>query len=202
LQEKEIQPVGGNLPQKINVRIVTATNRNLEKEVAAGNFRLDLYYRLNVFPVSLPALRDRKSDIEALSTFFGQKFAKEFNKQFYGIADSMQDEMYMYAWPGNIRELENVIEQSVILSDGMSPLKLKRSLLSSAELAGQRDINNLDDVKRIQQETERDYIISVLKKTRGRIRGVTGAAELLNIKPTTLESRIEKLNIRREEFRN
>jgi DNA-binding NtrC family response regulator len=202
LQEKEIQPVGGNLPQKINVRIVTATNRNLEKEVAAGNFRLDLYYRLNVFPVSLPALRDRKSDIDALSTFFGQKFATEFNKQFYGIAASMQDEMYAYSWPGNIRELENVIEQAVILSDGLSPLQLKRSLISSAAFAGKNDIKNLDDVKRVQQDTERDYIISVLKKTRGRIRGLTGAAELLNIKPTTLESKIDKLNIKREEFRN
>lgn len=200
LQEKEIQPVGGSTHLKVNVRIVTATNRNLEKEVAEGNFRLDLYYRLNVFPISLPPLRERKSDIEALTIFFAERFCKEFNKQFNGIAASMKEEMLAYNWPGNIRELENVMEQSVILNDGKSELQLKRTLISTTEPAAKADIKTFEDVKRFQHETERDYIISILKKTNGRIRGANGAAELLNIKPTTLESKIEKLNIKREDF--
>jgi DNA-binding NtrC family response regulator len=201
LQEREIEYVGGHSPIKVNVRIVAATNRNLEKEVAEGNFRLDLYYRLNVFPITLPALRERKTDIEALSLFFANRFCKEFDKPFNGIAQSMMDEMLAYHWPGNIRELENVLEQAVILNDGVSPLTLKRSLsVAGTEMAENRNINTLEDIKHLQRETERTYIISILKKTNGRIRGVNGAAELLNIIPTTLESKMAKLNIRREDF--
>jgi DNA-binding NtrC family response regulator len=203
LQEKEIEHVGGHSPIKLNVRIVAATNRNLEKEVAEGNFRLDLYYRLNVFPIIVPALRERKTDIEALSLFFANKFCTEFNKPFNGIAVSMMEEMLAYHWPGNIRELENVLEQSVILNDGISALTLKRSLsVTATELAGSRNINTLEDVKHIQRETERTYIISILKKTNGRIRGANGAAEMLNIIATTLESKMAKLNIRKEDFMN
>ena len=134
LQEKEIEPIGGSSTLKVNVRIVAATNRNLEKEISDGNFRLDLYYRLNVFPISLPPLRERKSDIEALTIFFAKKFCKEFNKPFIGVEASMKEEMYDYTWPGNIREMENVLEQAVILNDGKSPLKLKRSLVGRPEL--------------------------------------------------------------------
>jgi DNA-binding NtrC family response regulator len=200
LQEREIEYVGGNAPIKIDVRIVAATNRNLEHEVAQGNFRLDLYYRLNVFPVTLPPLRERKTDIEALVLFFAEKYSKEFHKTFNGIAPSMLEKMLEYNWPGNIRELENVVEQSVVLNDGRSPLQLMRKLIPASEFTGRENINNLQDVKDIQQETEREYISSVLKKTKGRIRGVNGAAELLNIKPTTLESKMVKLNINRHEF--
>ncbi|MEI9946746.1 MAG: sigma 54-interacting transcriptional regulator [Chitinophagaceae bacterium] len=203
LQEKEIEYVGGSSPMKINVRIVAATNRNLEKEVAEGNFRLDLYYRLNVFPITLPPLRERKSDIEALALFFANKFCKEFSKPFTGIAVPMMEEMFAYNWPGNIRELENVLEQSVILNDGKSPLALKRSLsFMTAGSAGNANSKALGYLKYIQKETEREYIISILKKAKGRIRGVNGAAELLNIKPTTLEAQIAKLNISREDFMN
>jgi DNA-binding NtrC family response regulator len=201
LQEKEIEYVGSSSARKVNVRIIAATNRNLEKEVSKGNFRLDLYYRLNVFPITLPALRDRKSDIEALALFFGNKFCAEFGKPFHGISERMIQEMYAYDWPGNIRELVNVLEQSVILNDGQSELELKRSLsVLTNELPGRMHIETLDDVKYIQRETEREYIISVLKKSRGLIRGIHGAAELLNIKPTTLESKMAKLGIRREDF--
>lgn len=202
LQEKEIEYVGGSSSVKVNVRIVAATNRNLEKEVSKENFRLDLYYRLNVFPITLPALRQRKTDIEALALFFANRFCKEFNKPFIGIAASMMEEMFAYNWPGNIRELENVLEQSVILNDGKSKLELRRSLFIAAELSGKVNIETLEDVKQIQRETEREYIISILKKTKGRIRGANGAAELLNIKPTTLESKIAKLNITRADFMN
>jgi len=201
LQEKEIEYVGGSSSRKVDVRIVAATNRNLEKEVAEGKFRLDLYYRLNVFPITLPPLRERKTDIEALVSFFANRFCKEFNKPFTGISASMMEEMYAYNWPGNIRELENVLEQSIILNNGKSKLELKRSLtIIPPELTGKVNIKSLEDVKHIQRETEREYIISILKKTKGRIRGANGAAEILNIKPTTLESKIIKLDIKKEEF--
>ena len=203
LQEKEIEYVGGGSPVKLNVRILAATNRNLEEEVAKGNFRLDLYYRLNVFPITLPALRERKTDIEALAIFFAHKFCKECNKPFNGISASMMDEMLAYNWTGNIRELENVMEQSVILNDGNSKLELKRSLPAIADQeTAKENIKTFEDVKHIQRQTERAYIISILQKTNGRIRGINGAAELLNIKPTTLEFKIAKLNIKREDFMN
>ncbi|HKO79724.1 MAG TPA: sigma 54-interacting transcriptional regulator [Chitinophagaceae bacterium] len=201
LQEKEIEHVGGDSPVKLNVRIVAATNRNLEKEVSEGKFRLDLYYRLNVFPITLPALRERESDIETLALFFADSFSKEFNKPFTGISESMMKDLLAYNWPGNVRELENVLEQSVILNDGKSKLELKRSLTDQqAKLTGKLPIKTLEDVKHFQRETEREYVISILKKTKGRIRGINGAAELLNIKPSTLESKMVKLNIKREDL--
>ncbi|WP_080059364.1 sigma 54-interacting response regulator [Spirosoma aerolatum] len=201
LQEKEIDPVGGKSPRKVDVRIVAATNRNLEREVAEGRFRLDLYYRLNVFPITLPPLRERKSDIQALAVYFANRFCNEFNKNFNGISASMIDALQGYTWPGNIRELENVLERSVILNDGRSELALKQSLSGAVDKAsGKVEIDTLGDVKRIQQETEREYLISVLKKTNGLIRGANGAAELLKIKPTTLEARLAKLGIQRGDF--
>ncbi|MDF2191864.1 sigma-54 dependent transcriptional regulator [Paraflavitalea sp. CAU 1676] len=201
LQEREIEYVGGSTIIKVNVRIVAATNRNLEKEIAERNFRLDLYYRLNVFPLTLPPLRERKSDIEALVLFFAHKFCDALNKPFNGIADSMMEKMYAYNWPGNIRELENVIEQSVVLNDGRSKLQLMRSFsLSTPESTERAAINTFEEVKHFQQQTEREYITSMLKKTKGRIRGAGGAAELLNIKPSTLESKMAKLNIKRQDF--
>lgn len=201
LQEKEINYIGSNTPKKVDVRIVAATNRNLEKEVAEGNFRLDLYYRLNVFPITLPPLRERKSDILALATFFAHKFCNNFNKEFNGISDSMIDAMLAYQWPGNIRELENVLERSVILNTGNSELQLTQRLPGvTAEQSGKTAIETLEDVKHIQRETEKAYIVSVLKKTEGRIRGSNGAAELLNLKPTTLESRMAKLGIKKNDY--
>lgn len=197
LQEREINYVGSNTPKKVDVRIVAATNRNLEKEVAEGNFRLDLYYRLNVFPITLPPLRERKSDIVDLVTFFAHKFCKNLNKEYHGISASMIDTMLAYHWPGNIRELENVMERSVILNSGNSELELKQHLTAATSKG---NIETLDDVKYIQRETEKAYIISVLKRTEGRIRGSGGAAELLNLKPTTLESRMSKLGVKKEDF--
>jgi transcriptional regulator with PAS, ATPase and Fis domain len=201
LQEREIEYVGGSTTIKVDVRIVAATNRNLEKEIAERNFRLDLYYRLNVFPLTLPPLRERKTDLEALALFFAQKFCNALNKPFNGIADPMMEKMYAYHWPGNIRELENIIEQSVVLNDGRSKLQLMRSFsMATPELSEKTAINTFEEVKHIQQQTEREYITSFLKKTKGRIRGAGGAAELLNIKPSTLESKMVKLNIKRQDF--
>ncbi|MCF2496718.1 sigma 54-interacting transcriptional regulator [Dyadobacter chenhuakuii] len=201
IQEKEFEYVGSSATKKVNIRIVAATNRNLEKEVANGSFRLDLYYRLNAFPISLPALRERRSDIEELTLYFAGKFCMEFGKTFHGIQESMFEEMKAYDWPGNIRELINVIEQAVILNNGNSKLELRRRLLDvSTQAAGEFTIKTLSDLKHVQIETEREYITSILIKTNGVVRGALGAAELMNIKPTTLESRMAKLGIKKEDF--
>jgi DNA-binding NtrC family response regulator len=197
LQEKEIERVGSSSLIKVNVRIVAATNRNLEKEV-----RLDLYYRLNVFPITLPPLRERKTDLESLTIYFANRFCSAVNKPFHGIDELMMEEMLAYDWPGNVRELENIVEQSVILNDGKSKLQLRRRLTITSEPSSTTGINTFEEVKQIQRETEKEYIISILKRTKGRIRGTNGAAKLLNIKPTTLESKMVKLNIKREEFIN
>lgn len=202
LQEREIEYVGGRAPVKVNVRIVAATHRNLEKEVAEGNFRLDLYYRLNVFPITLPPLRERKPDIEALSLFFAKKFCKSFNKPFNGISETMLETLYGYDWPGNIRELENILEQSVVLNDGKSKLQLARKLPAGVPKPPGNNIGTIEEIKGIQRQTEKEYIITILKKTNGRIRGAQGAAEMMKIKPTTLESKMAKLNIRRQDFFN
>ncbi len=206
LQEREIERIGGKMPIKVNVRVITATNRNLENEIAANRFRLDLYYRLNVFPVTLPPLRERKEDIEQLAYFFAESFCKKFNKVFAGISTSMLSELEAYDYPGNIRELENVMEKAVILNDGKSKLSLRQPLtnkLDTATLTNKNDnnkIKTIDDIRRIQRDTEIAHISSVLRKTHGRIRGKDGAAELLNEKPTTLESRMMKLGIKKEDF--
>lgn len=206
LQEREIERLGGKGSIKTDVRVIAATNRNLEVEVAEGRFRLDLYYRLNVFPITLPALRERTEDIPILANFFAQKFAKKLSKPFSGFLEKAIREMKAYDWPGNIRELENVVEQSVILADGPGPLELGRPLVkksSSQSIAVQQSLTlpkTLSDVKQLQQGTEREHILSVLKRTNGRIRGQHGAAELLNINPTTLESRMKKLGIPKRGF--
>lgn len=202
LQEKEIERVGGKQPIKVDVRVIAATNRNLQSEMTQGKFRLDLYYRLNVFPITLPPLRERKEDIKDLAEFFAKSFANKFNKSYNGISYQMLQQLNNYAFPGNIRELENIIEQSVILNDGKSELTLRQQLSSVFNNSSPENnsIKTLDDVKRLQRQTEIDHISSVLSKTRGRIRGKDGAAELLNEKPTTLESRMLKLGIKKENF--
>ncbi|MDF2187329.1 sigma 54-interacting response regulator [Paraflavitalea sp. CAU 1676] len=206
LQEKEIERIGGQAPFKINVRIVAATNRNLEQEVAEGRFRLDLYYRLNVFPVILPALRERREDIKYLAHHFALLASRRNNRHFQGITPAMMTELEAWHWPGNIRELENVMEQTVILNAEGRPLALKRPLNTGILPGAGQGLNaapftqaqSLTDIKKIQDETEREYIISMLRKANGRIRGEGGAAQLLNLKPTTLESRMLKLGIRKE----
>ena len=183
------------------MRIIAATNRNLEKEIAAGKFRLDLYYRLNVFPITLPPLRERREDIPLLASFFAQKFSRKTGKPFNGIKPEALDEMMQYNWPGNIREMENIVEQAFVLNDCKSPLQwgrpLTNSMFASEIPVAESTPQTLNHVKELQQATEREYILPILKQTNGRIRGVGGAAEKLNLKPTTLESRMEKLGIKR-----
>ncbi len=221
LQEKEIERVGGNHPIKTNVRVIAATNRSLQKEVAEGRFRMDLFFRLATFPITLPPLRERPDDIPQLAHYFAHKFCKKVGKPFHGIREETVGELLKYEWPGNIRELENVMEQAVILNNGQTPLKLGRPLgnsffavhpslpanplpylgkpLAQPAAPQPKDLphKDLPHMKQQQQETEREYILAVLQQTKGRIRGAGGAAELLKIKPTTLESRMEKMGIRK-----
>lgn len=206
LQEKEIERIGGRSSFKINVRIVAATNRHLEREVAEGRFRLDLYYRLNVFPIILPPLRERREDIKHLAHHFATLACHRNRKAFNGITPKMVAELETWNWPGNIRELENVIEQAVILNDGVSPLELKRPLNTGvvrdpvllSPLQNVSTAQSLTDIRKMQDDTEREYIISILRKANGRIRGEGGAAQLLNLKPTTLESKMLKLGIKKD----
>ncbi|MBO9202505.1 MULTISPECIES: sigma 54-interacting response regulator [Niastella] len=194
LQEKEIERVGGRDTIKVDVRIIAATNKNLEKEVAEGRFRLDLYYRLNIFPVILPALRDRREDIPALAYYFMNQYSHKAGKKLSGISENVLRKMMAYNWPGNIRELEHLIERSVLLTKGtviedmLLPTVEKKSGIADGEDAAMKTI----------VENERDYIISVLKKCNGRIWGPGAAAEILNINPSTLKSKMKKLGIKKE----
>jgi len=193
LQEKEIERIGGRDTKKIDVRVIAATNKNLEKEVAEGRFRLDLYYRLNVFPIVMPPLRDRKEDIPALAYHFMNYFNQKAGKKLSGISDTVLNNMMTYNWPGNIRELEHLIERSVLLAKGNNIDTISLPIIQNRAAAG----NDEARMKTI-HENERDYIISVLKKCNGRIWGPGAAAEVLNIPPSTLKSKMKKLGIRKE----
>lgn len=194
LQEKEIERIGAKATTKVDVRIIAATNRNLEKEVAEGRFRLDLYYRLNVFPITMPPLRDRKEDIPALAYHFMNHYNHKSGKKISGFSDHILKNMMAYNWPGNIRELEHLIERSVLLTKGNI---IDTNFLSTNQY---RETSNLTEDLRMKtiHENEKEYIISVLKKCKGRVWGSGGAAEILNIPPSTLKSRMKKLGIKKE----
>jgi transcriptional regulator with GAF, ATPase, and Fis domain len=191
LQEKEIEPIGSRSPVKIDVRFIAATNKNLEKEVADGRFRLDLYYRLNVFPMELPPLRERTEDIPGLVQHFISIYNRKSGKKVTGISDQVMVNLMNYTWPGNIRELEHAIERSVLLAKGTIIEELSLPGLHKNE---HRALSIPSTMKTI-FEHDRDYIITVLRKCNGRIWGDGGAAEILNIPPTTLKSKMKKLGI-------
>jgi DNA-binding NtrC family response regulator len=193
LQEKEIEPVGGRAPVKIDVRVIAATNRNLEKEVGEGRFRLDLYYRLNVFPIQLPPLRERKEDIPALVHHFLTTYNRKSGKKITGLSEKALKNMMAYSWPGNIRELENLIERSVLLAKG--PI-IEDVSLPVLQMTNSSNSSQDAPIKTI-HENERDYIIRVLKKCNGKIWGADGAAEALGVPPSTLKSKMKKLGIQK-----
>ena len=193
LQEKEIERIGGKAPIRIDVRVIATTNRNLEQEVAEGRFRLDLYYRLNVFPIHLPALRERAEDIPALVDHFVRYYGSRSGKKISGVADKAMQALVAYEWPGNIRELEHLIERTLVLTKGDT---IKDIVLPTPR---QQTHAPSDGVRiKTMEENERDHIIEVLKTCHGRIWGVGGAAELLGIPPTTLQSKMKKLGIRKD----
>jgi formate hydrogenlyase transcriptional activator len=215
LQEREFEPVGSNRTVRVNVRIIAATNRDLEEAIRAGRFRSDLFYRLNVFPLELPPLRERPSDIPQLVTFFLSRFSTNFGRHIDVSQDTM-DRLVAYSWPGNIRELQNVLERAVVLSQG-STLELDLALRATREPrsggvvegegvaatspAGVGDAPAAGPgavgLATFLEETERRHIVQALKQAGGVIEGPKGAARILKLHPNTLRSRMEKLEIRR-----
>ncbi|TGE05418.1 sigma 54-interacting transcriptional regulator [Hymenobacter fodinae] len=196
LQEKEFERIGGRRVIAANVRVIAATNRVLEEEVAAGRFRADLYYRLNVFPIRLPPLRERPEDIEPLMRYFLERFTKQMGKPVRGLRERDLRAMKQYSWPGNVRELEHVLEQAVIVSQG--PF-LEFAGFSAVAQAAQAPVATPDaggPIKTLKDQ-ERDHILAALRRTGGRVSGPTGAAILLDINPKTLEARMKKLGIQR-----
>jgi len=200
LQEQEFEPLGSSRTVRVNVRIIAASNREVEKAVQEGQFRTDLFYRLNVLPITLPPLRERRSDVPLLTAFFVDRFARQLGKQIKGISQDTMDVLSGYAWPGNIRELQNVIERAVVLCQG-GVLRMGSDLLpvrrerheddAKVPLYGQEAAGgSLEDV-------ERAHIIQVLNETRWVIEGPRGAAKILKLHPNTLRSRMKKLGVER-----
>lgn len=187
LQEGEFERVGGTQTFKVSVRVIAATNRDLEQQSKTGRYRPDLYYRLNVFPIHLPALREREGDIPLLAQYFAYKFATDFGKKIDRIPERMMTALQRYQWPGNIRELEHVIERAVILSEG-SELEPIDWLSQPGGRAGTGKTLTLE-------EMERQHIVDVLEQTNWRVSGEKGAAKILGLNPTTLEARMKKLGI-------
>jgi formate hydrogenlyase transcriptional activator len=185
LQEQEFERLGSTRTIKVNVRVIAATNRDLTRMIADQQFRMDLYYRLNVFPLSVPPLRDRGVDIPMLVRYFAQKFSRRMNKRIETIPAETFAALSAYSWPGNVRELENLIERAVILSSGTS-LQIPLSELRP-------------DLARTQPATleiaERQHILRVLEETRWKVGGDDGAGARLGLKRTTLQSRMKKLGI-------
>ncbi|MGB7293280.1 MAG: sigma 54-interacting transcriptional regulator [Thermodesulfobacteriota bacterium] len=189
LQEGEFERVGSSKTISADVRVIAATNRNLTDAVRKGSFRSDLFYRLNVFPIEVPPLRERRPDIPLLTNFFLTKFAKKMNKNFKPISKDTMDRITSYPWPGNIRELQNVIERAVVLSHG-SDIQIDESLLGS-------NVSSELTIDQTLEDVERSHIIDTLEKTDWVIDGKRGAASILKINPSTLRSRMQKLGIRK-----
>lgn len=189
LQSGEFERLGGEKPVKVDVRIIAATNRNLINEVKKGNFREDLFYRLNVYPVTIPPLRERREDIPLLVEFLVHKYAAKMHKKISQISPHLLKELSAYHWPGNIRELQNVLERAVIVS-------ANNKLILADSLSNQQNISK-DVALKTMQDMERIHIQSVLLHCNNKIEGPNGAAEILNLKPSTLRSKIKKLEIER-----
>jgi formate hydrogenlyase transcriptional activator len=189
LQEQEFERLGGTRTIKVNVRLVAATNADLTRMVADKQFRSDLYYRLNVFPVRMPPLRERREDIPLLVRYFAQKFARQMKRSVETIPTAVMAALTKYSWPGNVRELENFIERAVILSPGAE----LRAPLAELESAPEPATNHSATL----EEAERDHILRALKEAKWVVGGPTGAAARLGLKRTTLQARMRKLNIAR-----
>ena len=186
LQEKQIERLGSSKTIPLDVRIIAATNRDLEKAVSEGSFREDLYYRLNVFPITVPPLRDRPEDLPVLVSAFVAEFSAAFGKNVTAVSKDSIAALGRYHWPGNVRELRNVIERAMILANG-STLQIDPPGQTGSAVVTRLELHAV----------EREHILRVLRMTGWRVRGSSGAAEMLDLRPTTLESRMAKLGIRR-----
>jgi formate hydrogenlyase transcriptional activator len=192
LQEQEFEPVGSSRTVRVSVRVIAATNRNLEHAVRDGRFRADLLYRLNVFPIEIPPLRERVGDIPLLVSFFLTRIARALGKPLHGVTSRSMERIQSYSWPGNVRELQNVLERAAILAEG--PIVGVEAELpdrpGSRRSEGEAPVAaaNLNDV-------QREHILAVLKSTGGVVEGSKGAATILGVHPNTLRSRMKKLGI-------
>ena len=199
LQEREFERVGGGRPIRVDVRVIAATNRDLDAAVANGTFRQDLLYRLNVFPIEMPPLRERKDDILILVGYFVQRYANRAGRNIRSIDQETLDLLQSYDWPGNIRELQNVIERSIILSStdvfSVDELWLSKSTPPHASRAETSPALN------VEPRSEREMIEAALAETRGRVSGPSGAAAKLRVPPSTLESRIKASKINKHQFK-
>lgn len=195
LQEREIEPIGGK-PIKIDIRVIAATNKDLEEEVAAGRFRIDLYYRLNVFPLLLPPLRERKEDIPLLADHFLKKYSSAVGKPAMTLSNQSLAALSQYDWPGNVRELENTIQRNMVFAKGsvIESVKMPLSRLKAtadAPKAGKGRFKTME-------ENEREHILAALESCGWKKSGKGGAAEMLDLNVNTLNSRIKKLGIKKE----
>jgi PAS domain S-box-containing protein len=202
LQEGEFEPVGSSRTRKVDVRVVAATNRDLKREVEEGKFREDLYYRLNVFPIQIPPLRERGEDVALLAAAFAARFAKRLGRRIEPLTPECLRRLRAYHWPGNVRELENVIERAVITAiDGR--LNLTRALPEPGKVAGPQEARESADTAphirtvRELEELERENLVRALTASQWRVAGDNGAAQLLGMKPSTLSSRMKALGIKR-----
>ncbi|MGA8181205.1 MAG: sigma 54-interacting transcriptional regulator [Desulfobacterales bacterium] len=188
IQDSEFERLGSSQTIKVDVRVIAATNRNLEEDVRSGRFRQDLWYRLNVFPITVPPLRSRMEDLPVLVKFFVNKVSKKLGKSIDHIPKSVMNTLGNYHWPGNVRELENVIERAVINASG-NKLRLMDTLEKAQKV--------LAAAPKTLEKVERDYIIRILDETRWKVAGKNGAAEILGLNPSTLRARMRKLGIRK-----
>jgi transcriptional regulator with GAF, ATPase, and Fis domain len=195
IQEREFERVGGKTTIRIDARIITATNRDLEVEVNAHRFRADLYYRLNVFPICLPPLRERQDDIAELANFFLSRYCKITGKKINFISNKVLQELKSYSWPGNVRQLEHLIERSILLSDDNVLRHICLPNDTSKSIGDQEIFKNKTLI-----DVERSHIIAVLKKCSGKIAGEGGAAEWLDVPSTTLHAKMKKLNIVKQNY--
>lgn len=186
LQQNQFERLGGNQTIRSDVRVIAATNRDLLHSVNSGEFRMDLYYRLNVFPILIPPLRNRKEDIPDLVWFFVKGFSEKMGKRIGSISHSSLQMLKNHHWPGNIRELKNVIERAMIITSGTT-LRVDLPRTQKGVASGIMTLG----------EIQRKHILEVMELTRWRIRGKNGASEILDLKPTTLEARMAKLGIKR-----
>jgi formate hydrogenlyase transcriptional activator len=204
LQEREFEPIGSDRTLRVDVRVIAATNRDLEEAVRMGRFRSDLFYRLNVIPMRLPPLRERASDIPKLVTHFVDRACRATGRVIERIPGHLMERLESYAWPGNVRELQNLMERAVILSPGLE-LELEPGLLPLLTprppgiSAAAQDVLPRASLPTL-EESERELILDALRETNGVIDGLRGAARLLDIHPSTLRSRMKKLQIERPDM--
>jgi formate hydrogenlyase transcriptional activator len=196
LQEREIERVGSNQPIPVDVRVIAATNRSLREAMAAGTFRQDLFYRLNVFPIQVPSLRERVADIPVLVEYFIERYARQAGKKIKHIRSETLELFMAYDWPGNIRELQHVVERGVILCES-DTFDIDESCLRRDSPSSSAEVTSLSELR----GRQREIIEAALEKCQGRVSGLSGAAALLKIPRQTLESKIASLGIDRYHFR-